>query len=78
MKMQGLKPSVLMRKLKQHQPSGVSPDNALFLAIFFICLPPSMKETVGAGVHGTTTAMVKASDAYRMLGTAMTLWSQPP
>jgi hypothetical protein len=32
MEMQGLKPSVLMGKLKQHLPPGVSPDNDLFLA----------------------------------------------
>jgi hypothetical protein len=30
MEMQGLKPSVLMGKLKQHLPPGVSPDNYLF------------------------------------------------
>ncbi len=30
MEMQGLKPSVLMGKLKQHLPPGVSPDNNLF------------------------------------------------
>jgi hypothetical protein len=35
MEMQGLKPSVLMGKLKKHLPSGVLPDNALFLAMFF-------------------------------------------
>jgi hypothetical protein len=61
--MQGLKPSVLLRKLKQHLPPGVSPDNDLFLAMFFIRLPPSMRETVGAGAHGTAAAMVKAADA---------------
>jgi hypothetical protein len=37
--MQGLKPSVLMGKLKQHLPPGVSPDNDLFLAMFLIRLP---------------------------------------
>ncbi len=63
MEMQGLKPSVLMRKLKQHLPPRVSPDNDLFLAMFFICLPPSMRETVGAGAPGTAAAMVKAADA---------------
>jgi hypothetical protein len=63
MEMQGLKPSVLMGKLKQHLPPGVSPDNNLFLAMFLIRLPPSMRETVGAGTHGTAAAMVKASDA---------------
>jgi hypothetical protein len=61
--MQGLKPSVLMGKLKQHLPPGVSPDNDLFLAVFLIRLPPSMRETVGAGTHGMATAMVKAADA---------------
>jgi hypothetical protein len=36
MEMQGLKPSVLMGKLKQHLPPGVLPDNDLFLAMFLI------------------------------------------
>jgi hypothetical protein len=63
MEMQGLKPSVLMGKLKQHLPPGVYPDNDLFLAMFLICLPPSMREAVGAGSHGTAAAMVKAADA---------------
>jgi hypothetical protein len=34
MEMQGLKPSVLMGKLKQHLPPGVSPDNGLFSPCF--------------------------------------------
>jgi hypothetical protein len=63
MEMQGLKPSVLMGKLKQHLPPGVSPDNDLFLAMFLIRLPPSMREAVGAGSHGTAALMVKAADA---------------
>jgi hypothetical protein len=63
MEMQGLKPSILMGKLKQHLPPGVSPDNNLFLSIFLIRLPPSMREMVGAGTHGTAAAMVKAADA---------------
>ncbi len=62
MEMQGLKPSVLMGKLKHHLPPGVSPDNDLFLAMFLIHLSPSMRETVGAGAHGTAAAMVKAAD----------------
>jgi hypothetical protein len=60
--MQGLKPSVLMGKLKQHLPPGVSPDNNLFLAMFFIRLPPSMREAVRAGTHMTAAAMVTAAD----------------
>ncbi len=63
MEMQGLKPSVLMGKLKQHLPAGVSPDNNLFLAMFLISPPPSMREAVGAGTHTTAAAMVKAADA---------------
>ncbi len=63
MEVQGLKPSVLMGKLKQHLPPGVSPDNDLFLAMFLIRLTPSMRETVGAGTHKTAAAMVKAVDA---------------
>jgi hypothetical protein len=62
MEMQGLKPSVLMGKLKQHLPLGISPDNDLFLAMFLIHLPPSMRETVGAGAHGTAAAMVKTAN----------------
>jgi hypothetical protein len=42
MEMQGLKLIILMRKLKQHLPPGVSPENYLFMAMFLICLPPSM------------------------------------
>jgi hypothetical protein len=61
--MYGLKPSVLMGKLKQHLPPGVSPDNDLFLTMFLIRLPPSMREAVGADSHGTAAAMVKAADA---------------
>jgi hypothetical protein len=63
MEMQGLKPSVLMGKLKQNLPPGASPDNDLFLAMFLIRLPASMRETVGAGDHITAAAMVKAADA---------------
>ncbi len=63
MEMQGLKPSVLMGKLKQHLPPGVSPDNDLFLAMFLIRPPPSMRESVGAGAHKTAADMVKAVDA---------------
>ncbi len=63
MEMQGLKLSVLMGKLKQHLPHGVSPDNNLFLAMFLIRLPPSMWEAVGARNHKTAVAMVRAADA---------------
>jgi hypothetical protein len=63
MEIQGLKPSVLMGKLKQHLPSGVLPDNDLFLSMFLIRLPPSMREAVGAGTHEMAAAMVKVADA---------------
>jgi hypothetical protein len=49
-----------MGKLKQHLPPGVSPENDLFLAMFLIRLPPSMREVVGAGTQLTAAAMVKA------------------
>jgi hypothetical protein len=45
MEMKGLKPSVLTGNLKQHLPPCVSPDNDLFLAMFLVRLPPSMRET---------------------------------
>jgi hypothetical protein len=63
MEIQGLKPSVLMGKLKQLLPPSFSPNNDLFLTIFLVRLPPSMPETVGAGNHMTAAAMVKATDA---------------
>ncbi len=63
MEMQGLKPSALMGKLKQHLPPGVSLDTDLFLAMFLIRLPPSMREVVSAGNHKTAAAVVKAADA---------------
>jgi hypothetical protein len=63
MEMQGLKPSALMGKLKQHLPPGVSSDTDLFLAMFLIRLLPSMREAVGAGNHKTASAIVKAAEA---------------
>jgi hypothetical protein len=64
MEMQGLKPSVLVGKLKQHLPPGVSPDKGdLFLSMFLIRLLPSMREAVGALTHEMAAAMVKAADA---------------
>jgi hypothetical protein len=63
MDMQGLKPSILMGKLKQHLAPGVSPDTDLFMAMFLICLPPSMREAVGAGNHKTAADTVRAADA---------------
>jgi hypothetical protein len=63
MDMQGLKPSILIGKLKQHLPPGVSPDTDLFLAMFLIPLPPSMREAVGAGNHKTAADTVRAADA---------------
>jgi hypothetical protein len=61
--MKGLKPSILMGKLKQSLPHSVSTDNDLFLVMFFIRLLPSMLEVVGSGNHKTASAMVKAVDA---------------
>jgi hypothetical protein len=64
MEMQVFKPSVLMGKLKQHLPHSVSPDNDLFLAMFFILLPPfMMQEAVSAGNHKTAMAVVRAAEA---------------
>jgi hypothetical protein len=63
MEMQGLKPSVLMRNLKQHLPHGISPDNDIFLSMFLIRLLPFMREAVGAGNHKTAVAIVRAADA---------------
>ncbi len=71
MEMQGLKPSVLMGKLKQHLPPGASPDNDLFLAMLLVRLPPSMRESVGAGAdalwdaHGGHDPTVVAATTQR-------------
>jgi hypothetical protein len=62
MEMQGLKPSGLMGKLKKHLLPEYHLTMTLFLAMFLIRLLPSMRETVGAGTHGTAAAMVKAAD----------------
>jgi hypothetical protein len=44
MEMQGLKPSVLMEKLKHLSP-GVSPDNDLFLAMFLSVFPINKRDS---------------------------------
>jgi hypothetical protein len=61
--MDSIKPSILMGKLKQLLSHEVSPDNDLFLSMFLIRLPPSMREAVGAGNHKTAVAIVKSADA---------------
>jgi hypothetical protein len=61
--MDDLKPSILMGKLKQLLPHGVSPNNDLFLSVFLTRLLPSMREAVGSGEHKTVVAMVCATDA---------------
>jgi hypothetical protein len=58
----GIKPSILMGKLKQLHPHGVSHNNDLFLSMFFKRLPLSMRETIGAGTHKTAMVTVKAVD----------------
>jgi hypothetical protein len=78
MDMQGLKPSILMGKLKQHLPPGVSPDTDLFLAMFLIRLPPSMREAVGAGHHKTAADTVRAGTPCGTLEAATTPRSRPP
>jgi hypothetical protein len=63
MEMQGLKPSVLKGKPKQHLPHGVSSYNDLFLTMFLIHLPPSMREAIGTENHKTALTMIRATDA---------------
>jgi hypothetical protein len=62
MEMQGLKPSALIGKLKQHLLPGVSPDTDHFLAMLLIRLPPPMGEGVRADNHKTVAAVVKAAN----------------
>jgi hypothetical protein len=61
--MDGVKPIILMGKLKQPLPNRVSPNNKLFLSMFKIRMPPTVKEAVGDGDHRTATMMVRATDA---------------
>jgi hypothetical protein len=56
------KPSILMGKLKQSNPHGVSHDKDFFLAMFLIRLLPFMREGVESGNHKTAVAMVRAMD----------------
>jgi hypothetical protein len=58
-----LKQSILIGKLKQLLPDGVSPDNDLFLSIFLIRLLPSMWEAVGSGDHMMAAVTVRTADA---------------
>jgi hypothetical protein len=62
-KFRAFKPSILMGKLKQHLPHGISPDKDLFLSMFLVRVLPSMRGAVGAGNHKTAVAMVIAADA---------------
>jgi hypothetical protein len=75
--LQGLKPSVIMGKLKQHLSPGVSPGTDLFLAMLLICLPPSMNEAVGAGNNRTAAAIVVLPsaqiDVWRILVSSIPL-----
>jgi hypothetical protein len=76
MEMQGLKPSILMGKPKQRLPPGVSTDNDLFLSMFLIRLPPSMREA-----PETTRRLwrwLEPRMPCRMLEVATTPRSQPP
>ncbi len=57
--MDGLKPS----KLKQLLPNRVGPENDLFISMFLIRQPSSLREAVGARDHKTATAMVRVADA---------------
>jgi hypothetical protein len=71
MEMQGQKPNILMGKLKQQLPNGVSLDNDIFLSLFLIRLPPSMREAVGAGNHKTALTIVRATDSLWVIFTAV-------
>jgi hypothetical protein len=62
--MQGFKPSILMGKLKQSLQHGVNPENDLFLAMFLIRLPPSMREVVGSGNYKMAAAMVRVANTF--------------
>ncbi|OBQ36655.1 MAG: hypothetical protein AN484_25530 [Aphanizomenon flos-aquae WA102] len=59
---EGCKPSLLMGKLKQLLPHGVSPDTDMFLAMFLLRLSPNTRETLGAMNLKTAAAMAAAAD----------------
>jgi hypothetical protein len=60
MEMQGLKPSVLMGKLKQISLQEFHLTMIFFFSMYLVHLPPSRREAVGAGTHEMAAAMVKA------------------
>ena len=59
---ESIKPSEMYAKLKRLLPFGADKNNDMFLAMFLMRLPPSIREQVGAAEHTTISAMVKHAD----------------
>ena len=59
---ESIKPSDMLAKLKRHLPYGADCNNDMFLAMFLLRLPPSIREAVGSADHTTIAAMVRHAD----------------
>jgi hypothetical protein len=59
---ENVKPSEVYAKLKRLLPFGADKNNEMFLAMFLMRLPPSIREQVGAADHTTIAAMVRHAD----------------
>ena len=57
-----IRPSAVYQKLKSLLPFGADPNNEIFMAMFLLRLPPSIREQVGSAGHTTVAAMVSHAD----------------
>ena len=60
--MEDIRPSLMYGKLRSLLPYGADCNNEIFLAMFLLRLPPSVREQVGAADHTTAAAMVSHAD----------------
>ena len=54
--------SLVYGKLRSLLPFGADQNNEIFMAMFLLRLPPSVREQVGAADHATVAAMVSHAD----------------
>ena len=52
-----IRPLKILEKLKSFMPFGASDNNEIFMAMFLMRLPESIRMAVGAAKHATVTAM---------------------
>ena len=56
------RPSAVYQKLKSFLPFGADQNNEIFMAMFLLRLPPSIREQVGSADHTTVADMVRHAD----------------